>query len=271
MTGKKRPQEGNVIYANFGQRKRVSSAAETGERVMSARAMNQPAMRMINAAVRQTDLGRATRGREYAAGGHVHDLHFDRARITASVVGSQNYPFEVSILLPFRSAAEVREALGRLAREAGAVDRALKGDINDEVLDVLLFAQPEEIYFSCTCPDSALVCKHVVAVADCAAKKLDDTPSLVFSLRDVTVAGLEQVVREEAASIAHESTVPGSEFFWSGRKLPDLPNPKIAPMIEDSDMDLLQTAMQSISFTNIDQMRAVADIEELYEDLTRED
>ena len=36
-------------------------------------------------------------------------------------------------------------------------------------------------------------------------------------------------------------------------------------MIEDSDMDLLHRAMQTVSFTNIDQLRAVADIEDLYD------
>lgn len=270
MAPSNHPAEGNVIYANFGQRKRVSSAEETGEHVMSARARNQPAMRLVNGAVRQTDLGRSTRGRKYANNGHVHNMHFDRARITASVAGSQNYPFEVSILLPFRSAAEVREAIGELACKPEALTLALKGDLPDSVLDVLLFQSPAELYFSCTCPDSAKVCKHVVAVAELASKQLDETPSLVFTLRDLTVAHLEQAVREEATTIAHESTIPGSEFFWSGHELPKLPNPKVAPMIDDSDKDLLQIAMQSISFTNIDQMRAVSDIEELYEDLTEE-
>ena len=33
---KKRPQENNVIYANFGARKRVSSAADTGGAEISA-------------------------------------------------------------------------------------------------------------------------------------------------------------------------------------------------------------------------------------------
>ena len=59
------------------------------------------------------------------------------------------------------------------------------------------------------------------------------------------------------------------DSFWDGHDLPDLPHPKIAPMIEDSDIHLLHRAMQSVSFTNIDQLRAVADIEDLYDDLTR--
>ena len=40
-------------------------------------------------------------------------------------------------------------------------------------------------------------------------------------------------------------------------------------MIEDSDLDLLHKAMQTISFTNIDQLRAVSDLEDLYDELTR--
>ena len=39
-------------------------------------------------------------------------------------------------------------------------------------------------------------------------------------------------------------------------------------MIDDSDTGLLHRAMQTVSFTNIDQLRAVSDITELYDDLT---
>ena len=270
MVGKKRPSEDNVIYANFGERRRVSSAEETGEKVLSARAvstMSAPAQRVINAALRKTDLGRANRGRDYAFKGHVVNLEFNNARINASVVGSQNYPFEVSMMLPFRAPREVRVAVGELARNPGALERAMQGDFPDTVLDVMLFSSPNEVYFSCTCPDSASVCKHAVALAQVAASRVHTTPSLVFTLRDLSMASVEQAVREEATSIARENTEPGSKYFWAGRDLPPLPHPKAAPMIDDSDTGLLHRAMQTVSFTNIDQLRAVSDITELYDDL----
>lgn len=59
MTEKKRPREDNVIYANFGARKRVSSAAETGRADITAfrpQSLSPAAMLIFNAAVRQLSL-----------------------------------------------------------------------------------------------------------------------------------------------------------------------------------------------------------------------
>ena len=51
--------------------------------------------------------------------------------------------------------------------------------------------------------------------------------------------------------------------------MPQLPNPKIASALDDSDLDALHKAMRSISYTAIDELRAVADIEEMYDFLTQ--
>ncbi|MDY5786111.1 SWIM zinc finger family protein, partial [Corynebacterium sp.] len=185
------------------------------------------------------------------------------------VTGSQNDPFAVSIRLPRRSAHDIQLALEMLAREAGSVEKAKRGDLSSEVLEVLLAPDADSIRFYCTCPDSAPVCKHAVAVADKAAELLDADPSILFSLRNLSLPMIEQGVRNQASAVARENSAEGSAYFWSGRTLPDLPRPKVAPMVDDSDLDLLHKAMQTVSFTNIDQMRAVADIEDLYDELTR--
>ena len=116
-----RPQEGNVTWVNFGQRKKVSSAEEarlvTGERVdskqvLKARAAQEPeepvfsdpAQVIYNAAMRATDQGRFTRGRRYAEGGNVLDLRVESGRFVSTVAGSQNEPFNVMVLLPYREA-----------------------------------------------------------------------------------------------------------------------------------------------------------------------
>ena len=81
---------------------------------------------------------------------------------------------------------------------------------------------------------------------------------------NISLTQLEDRKRFESENSLRENSAPGSEYFWSGRELPALPNPRLAPMIEDSDIDLLHSAMQTVSFTNIDQLRAVSDIEDLY-------
>ena len=47
-----------------------------------------------------------------------------------------------------------------------------------------------------------------------------------------------------------------------------MPEPKIAPAIDDSDPDLLRKAMRAVSHTNVDLLRAVSDVEDLYHFLT---
>lgn len=266
-----RPHEDNVIYANFGAKQRVSSAEETGATTEMAppRAYSPAAMRVYNAAVRQTDVGRAKRGREYANRGNVIELVPRGAGMRASVAGSQNEPFEVGMLLPTRAPRVIDAAATELVQAPRALDQLKRGNFPDSVLDVLLCESPEEIRFYCDCPDDARVCKHAVALAERAAKLIDATPTVILTMRGLSLVELEERRRFESHELMRENAAPGSEYFWSGRELPNLPEPKVAPMIDDSDIDLLHKAMQSISFTNIDQLRAVADIEDLYDQLTR--
>src|SRR5919202_2003808 len=47
------------------------------------------------------------------------------------------------------------------------------------------FPRPAEIRFSCSCPDHALMCKHVAAVLYGVGARLDQEPELLFRLRAV--------------------------------------------------------------------------------------
>ena len=48
-----------------------------------------------------------------------------------------------------------------------------------------LFPSSREISFSCSCPDWALMCKHVAAVLYGIGARLDENPSLFFELRGI--------------------------------------------------------------------------------------
>ena len=47
-----------------------------------------------------------------------------------------------------------------------------------------LFPSPPEIHFTCSCPDSARMCKHVASILYGIGARLDDAPELLFTLRD---------------------------------------------------------------------------------------
>jgi uncharacterized Zn finger protein len=53
-----------------------------------------------------------------------------------------------------------------------------------------LFPTPKEIALSCSCPDSARLCKHVAAVLYGIGSRFDQQPELLFRLHDVNHADL---------------------------------------------------------------------------------
>lgn len=303
MTNTNRPHEDNVIYANFGAKRRVSSAEETVgplvppsprelreriretaqrikhgteegpvQRVSHPSATYTPASsRLRNAVAQRADQGRVKRGRAYAAEGRVVGFNVRVNTVEAEIHGSQPEPFFAGFILTRRSQEDLVAAMQQLGGSGGAVARAKRGALPDTVVDTLLFADDDDARFFCDCPDPAPVCKHIVAVAEVAAKRFDDDPTLLFTLRGLSMDDVEASIREGAEGTARSNAAEGSEFFWTGRELPELPSPKIAPMVDDSDTDLLRRALESVSFTNIDLLNAVADIENLYDALVEED
>lgn len=266
------PTEDNVIYANFGSRTRVSGPEDVPhvERPMrrAAASLSAAAQMLIDVAVSRADSGRLTRGRQYATAGHVVDMDILDGRVHAQVAGSQNEPFSVTLQLPYRSTDDMAGVAAELARTPNGLRRARSGDVSEGLLKVLLSEDPEDIGLRCDCPDSSPVCKHEVAVLEKLAAKIDADPQLLFELRGMNIVSLEQAVMAQAKSASKESE-SDPQLFWTGRQFPELPNPKVAPALDDSDLDLLHKAMRTISYTNVEQLRAVSDLEDLYDALCR--
>ncbi|OFQ53363.1 hypothetical protein [Corynebacterium sp. HMSC074H12] len=273
----KNPEDNNVIYANFGTRKRVSTPEEVN-RVDRVRTMQPAATRLLNFVNQQTDSGRIRRGRQYATEGHVVGLDVRNGAVHGKVAGSQNEPFAVLIQVPYRNNEDIGRLSEMFARTPNSVAKAREGMLADASLDILIAEYPDDLRFSCTCPDPEYVCKHVVAVADRLAARMDADPSVIFALRGLDFARLEQAVMEQAKAASEDSySASGAAdisqeernaLFWEGRELPPLPEPKTAPAVDDSDPELLRKAMRSVSHTNIDLLRAVSDVEDLYYHLT---
>jgi uncharacterized Zn finger protein len=132
---------------------------------------------------------RLPRGRTYVRNGAVIDLQISPLEIKAMVSGSSIYRVSVAI-----------EALGPTlwrsicADCAGSIDslvELLQGRFSKGVMERIcrqdrgLFPTPSNIRFSCTCPDGALMCKHVAAVLYGVGARLDERPELLFRLRAV--------------------------------------------------------------------------------------
>ena len=257
----------NVIYANFGRKVRVETPEQTHHEHTARRPALAPAAELLlEVATSRADRGRLTRGRDYARAGHVISLDLRNGSVHAQVAGSQNEPFTVLIQLPYRTTDDLATVAADLARTPNGMSGARRGEITPSVLAVLLAEDVNDIRVRCDCPDPYAICKHAVAVLEKLAGKVDADPLTLFTLRGMDLTSLEQAVMAQDVSRESEEN---PELFWGGRDLPALPEPRTAPALDDSDLDLLHKAMRAISYTNVDQLRAVSDIEDLYDHLCR--
>lgn len=132
---------------------------------------------------------RLPRGRSYVRNGSVVDLQIAPGEVRALVSGSSMYRVRVGI-------SPVPKARWKAICKdcAGAIDslvELLQGKFSKGVMERMcrqkagLFPSPAEIQVSCSCPDSAVVCKHVAAVFYGIGARLDHAPRLLFELRQV--------------------------------------------------------------------------------------
>ena len=81
----------------------------------------------------------------------------------------------------------------------GGIHKLVSGDFPEELKEIFideggLFPRPKEISFNCSCPDWALMCKHVAATLYGVGARLDEDPLLFFTLRGINTDRFVDVV-----------------------------------------------------------------------------
>lgn len=133
---------------------------------------------------------RLGRGKRYVKTGAVIDLSITKGRIQAKVQGSRKTPYKVEIYISPLSEERCQEILQKCGKQVETLEKLLAGDFPEELKELFtrqggLFPSSREISFSCSCPDWALMCKHVAAVLYGIGARLDENPSLFFELRGI--------------------------------------------------------------------------------------
>jgi uncharacterized Zn finger protein len=132
---------------------------------------------------------RLPRGRTYVRNGSVVDLQIAEGEVSARVSGSDLYKVKVDIVPVPKT--RWRSICKDCAGGIDSLVELLQGRFSKGVMERIcrqrsgLFPAPEEIQFSCSCPDWASMCKHVAAVLYGVGSRLDDRPELLFRLRKV--------------------------------------------------------------------------------------
>lgn len=132
---------------------------------------------------------RLPRGRSYVRSGAVVDLTISQGEVKALVQGSKLYTVTIEIV------SCTRKHWQRLVSEcSGKIDsliELLQGKFSKSVMEIIthkekgLFPELYEIKFDCSCPDYAVMCKHVAAVLYGVGARLDERPEELFILRHV--------------------------------------------------------------------------------------
>ena len=162
---------------------------------------------------------RLPRGRTYIRNGSVIDLQITPGKALAQVVGSSLYRVAVSVV-----AVPAKRWQAISADCAGSIDslvELLQGRLSKAVMericrpDTGLFPAPQEIQFSCSCPDWAFMCKHVAAVLYGVGARLDEQPDLLFTLRRVD--GKDLVARASVGLPKSKSSMTGGKVLDDSR------------------------------------------------------
>lgn len=170
---------------------------------------------------------RLPRGRRYVKTGAVVDLQIKKGKISARVQGTRKTPYKVEIRISPLSEQRIEEITERCGAKVETLDKLVNGDFPKELKEVFLeegglFPKPREISFSCSCPDWAVMCKHVAAVLYGVGARLDEDPLLFFSLRGIDTNRFVDVVISNRVEAMLQNVDRPSDRIIQETKIADL-------------------------------------------------
>jgi uncharacterized Zn finger protein len=187
------------------------------------------------------DPNRLGRGRSYARRGSVLELTVDPGTVRASVQGSRQTPYDVTVRIRAFDDTEWDAVLDVVAAQIGRVAALLDGELPPEVVDdaqaagLELLPDAGEVRTEYNCPDFAVPCKHSAAVCYLVADALDEDPFALLLLRgrrrDELLAALRtrrQLSEPTSSSVLVErpaGVVAKAAYARESEPLPSLPLP----------------------------------------------
>lgn len=189
---------------------------------------------------------RIGRGRSYVRHRCVLDLHVSAGHVTALVQGSSPHPYKIGITIDPLSASNWSTIRAACAGGFDSLGELLAGKFPQAFKDLFLtqgsglFPAPRDIHFQCSCPDWASMCKHVAAALYGVGSRLDDEPSLFFTLRGLQMDELiTQTVVDTAETLLRKAEgqsrhilrdVDLGEMFGIQLDASDVPMPALLPV-----------------------------------------
>ncbi|SMD00339.1 SWIM zinc finger [Desulfocicer vacuolatum DSM 3385] len=163
---------------------------------------------------------RIGRGRSYVRHMAVLDLQISPGKIMAMVSGSGSSPYKVTITIKPIPQSDWNRIKQQCKGKMDSLKKLMAGKFPKALEDVFtqkgkgLFPAPKEISLNCSCPDWAVMCKHVAAVLYGVGARLDRDPSLFFMLRKANVNDLvSESVKESKKDLLNRSQNKSSRII----------------------------------------------------------
>ncbi len=144
---------------------------------------------------------RLERGKRYVRTGTVVDLQIKKGKIEAKVQGRRKTPYKVEIRISPLNQERCQKIIEQCSEKIESMEGLLAGNFPLAMKEVFmdeggLFPELKEISFNCSCPDWALMCKHVAAALYGVGVRLDENPALFFELRGISMEKFIDVALE---------------------------------------------------------------------------
>ena len=162
---------------------------------------------------------RLDRGKRYVRTGTVVDLQIKKGKIEAKVQGRRKTPYKVEIRISPLNQEHCQQIIDQCSEKIENMEELLSGNFPIAMKEVFtseggLFPKSSEISFNCSCPDWALMCKHVAAALYGVGVRLDENPALFFELRGIDMEKfIDVAVENRVESMLENAKKPSKRIM----------------------------------------------------------
>ncbi|MDR3189521.1 MAG: DEAD/DEAH box helicase [Prevotellaceae bacterium] len=197
---------------------------------------------------------RLPRGSAYAKKGAVKSLEIRGNAIHARVQGTYPSPYRVTITVPSFSEKEVEALVSGLAEKPAILSKLLNRELDPEALRIAerkgLQVFPRrwnDFGMECSCPDSAVPCKHLAAVVYKISAEIDNNPFLIFQLHNVDLP--KELGKVDVHVLTGQSEIP---CLADALKLPSgKPAAKERPQEPSAQPAVDEAALRAVDFSTL--------------------
>jgi len=165
-------------------------------------------------------VNRIDRGKTYARNGSILDLKIHEGVVDALVQGSRAKPYKVNIEITPLNEKVWSDIKKNCQGKIETLQELIEGKFPEALSDLFtakgtgLFPTPKEISMECSCPDWAIMCKHVAAVFYGIGARLDTDPAIFFKLRNIKMEELiSEVIRKNTEGLLEKADVKSNRVL----------------------------------------------------------